>query len=428
VSLDDMVSPRGRPTYGFLLQLKLEGSVAVEGLRFEHDVQTSALSLPELTVGDNRLCYTDASPASRRVRITHQWFERHTWHPPEAPKEAITPPDGGEVEGTRVRFAWNVPADSDGDRIVDYQLELSSHADMRWPLSSNFEKRMSGTPSRGKAEWTVPEIGLLNPATPYYWRVRALDARGVWGPWSRTFTFRARAPGVPLDVRLVPEAGGRCALQWRPNPQGSPPVAYHVYGSDEKGFSISDTEYRVFRGRGFVRTAAQYAAKPDDAPDVGLAVTPSNRIAQTEDTQYAVIGPDREEPNTNTAYYRVVALDDRGNVSGPSDYAEAPRPLVYSQPGPGSVGAAYQYDPRVIRSLGDLRCRATPVSSYNAAFWDHETLAFRAIALPAGLSLDGVTGRIAGIPQSAGDHDIEFEVSSSSGKSCITRQRLHVTE
>ena len=33
---------------------------------------------------------------------------------------------------------------------------------------------------------------------------------------------------------------GRVVLRWKPNPAGRQPVKYRVYGSDEKGFSVSD--------------------------------------------------------------------------------------------------------------------------------------------------------------------------------------------
>ena len=44
-----------------------------------------------------------------------------------------------------------------------------------------------------KPQYTLSEPGLLTPDTKYYWHVRAMDAKGVWGPWSRTFSFTARS-------------------------------------------------------------------------------------------------------------------------------------------------------------------------------------------------------------------------------------------
>jgi hypothetical protein len=300
-TLDEILSPRRHPTYEFRLQLALQGDAVVDRVEFELDIQTSLLSLPELEVGTNEIEYTDSNKNSRQVRITHRWLERTAWHPPESPADAIAPKDNETVAGSRVTFRWTPATDPDGDRVVDYHFELSEHADMRWPLSPNFEKLTSRTPAKGKPRWTVPYVGLLNPDTTYYWRVRARDASGVWGPWSRTFQFRIRSPGVPVDLTLTPDEPGGFLLAWRPNPQGEPPVAYKVYGSDEKGFTASDVEYLVNRGKGCVRTMEEYEGKPSDAPDAGMVKTPGNLIARVTEASLRVVGPGLELPNTSRA-------------------------------------------------------------------------------------------------------------------------------
>jgi hypothetical protein len=427
VDLDEIVSPRRRPTYEFWLQLTLKGDVEAKEIAFDNDVQTSALSLPELEAGTNRIAYTDANAQDRRVRITHRWLERRVWHPPEAPRQAIAPEDGQTVLGSRVAFEWAPAKDPDGDRVVDYHFELSEHADMRWPLSPNFEKLTSLTPSRGKPRWTVPYVGLLNPDTVYYWRARARDESGLWGPWSRTFRFQVKAPGVPLDLELVPEGEAGFALRWQPNAQGESPVAYKVYGSDERGFTASDTEYLVNRGKGFVRTMEEYEAKPSDAPDAGMVRTPGNLIARVAETSLRVVGPGLELPNTNRAYYRVVAVDAPGNESGPSDYVEVTRPFVVVEAQrKAKVGERYRDELQVIGSLGDLRCRRSPKSSYNAAFWDREEHTFTATGLPEGLSIDAQTGVISGTPQQSGTFDAAVQVSDQFGKSRTVSYRLVV--
>ena len=400
--LDSRLSPRGKPTYQFRLQLVLVGDASAAHLAFEHEVQMAPLALPELEAGTNRIEYTDAE-ARRQVRVTHRWVERSAWHPPLAPAGALHPGDGQVVAGTQVRFQWKPAVDPDGDPIADYHFELSEHADVRWPLSPNFERLVSLTPARGKPEWTVPYAGLLNPQTGYYWRVRARDAHGVWGPWSKTFSFRARAPGVPLDVKLAPLAGDRVELQWRANPEGEPPIAYKVYGSNERGFTAGDREHLVNRGRGFVRDVDEFKAKSQQAPDAGMVPTPPNLIARVTATSLAVVGPDVSLANANRAYYRVVAIDRLGHESGPSDFAEVPRPFLVNRPAEsGRLGEAYRFEPRVICSEGDLRCRASPESSYNAAYWDREVPAFSATRLPEGLRLDATTGTISGVPGKAG--------------------------
>lgn len=414
--LDEHLSPRGRPCYEFWLEIVLQGDASVEQLAFEHDVQMSMLGLPELHVGRNLVKYVDDTQGGRVVRITHRWLERTAWHPPEAPATAEFPADGQTIEGTRPTFCWSAASDPDGDEIVDYHFELSEFEDMRWPLSPNFERLISRTPSKGKCEWRVPYVGLLNPQTTYYWRVRARDATGVWGRWSRTFRCRADAPGVPLDLRLEPQGECGLILTWRPSSAGRPPVAYRIYGSDEKGFTASDEPYEVFRGKGFVRTMEEYESIPDDAPGTGTVTVSGNFIAETDRMSRVVVGPDAPERNANRAFYRVVAVDEAGNRSGPSDYVEVPRPFVYAPPPTRArLRRPFRHQIGIIRSDGDLQCRRSDKSSYNAAFWDREHWTFWPIDMPDGLSLDSTRGTISGKPTRAGRSAIVVQVQDQFG-------------
>ena len=116
--------------------------------------------------------------------------------------DAVYPPDGGQAEGTDFVFRWSVPKDPDGDKITDYHFVLANRQDMRWPLSTNFDKLISRTADKGKAQYTLPSPGLLTADKPYYWRVRAKNEKGVWGPWSKTWSFTPQAPNYPLEVTL----------------------------------------------------------------------------------------------------------------------------------------------------------------------------------------------------------------------------------
>ena len=150
----------------------------------------------------------------------------------------------------------------------------------------------------------------------------------MWGPWSRTWSFTPRGPSYPLAVTLDFDQGkGLGTLHWKPNTAGRRPAKYRVYGSDEKGFSVSDVPYKV---------------------DIGISKElppqfPENFIAETTATELAVLGCDVALPAANKTYYRVVAVDEQGKRSGPSDYATAPRPVIYSKPAlQAKVGAEYR--------------------------------------------------------------------------------------
>ncbi|MFQ6098952.1 MAG: hypothetical protein ACE5O2_14575, partial [Armatimonadota bacterium] len=315
VSLDEALPMSGPARYHCLLAVEMvaekqTAEVGLDELRIELDLQMAPLSLPALELGSNRIRYVEESDPPGRVRITHEWVERSASRPPGAVARALNPKDRTSVEGTQVVFQWEPPSDPDGDDIADYHFQLSNRKDMLWPLSPNFNKLISHTKDRGKAQYTLPFVGLLNPEQIYYWRVRAKDSRGCWGPWSSTFSFRCRAPGVPLNVRVEPDDAGGYLLRWDRNPKGRRPARYRVYGSDEKGFSVSDTEYEINWGN-----QGQSRRK-----------FPSNFAGETRARELRVAGRGVSLPNANKAFYRVVTVDQNGNYSCPSDYAELPRP------------------------------------------------------------------------------------------------------
>jgi hypothetical protein len=367
-----------------------------------------------MVVGDNRFVYTDESPGERRVRITHAWVERSTAAPPEAPSGLVFPPDGGETEGTDIVFKWAPPTDPGGSGIADYHFELSEYADMRWPLSPNFRKLISRTADRGSARYALPYVGLLAPDREYYWRVRAQNEKGVWGPWSAVWRFTARAPAPPVEVTLDFDAGrGVGTLRWKPDPAGRSPAGYRVYGSDEKGFSVSDQPYAVMR-----RYAGDWrnAALSDTAP--------ANFVAETAATELVVVGLGVDLPNANKAFYRVVAVDEHGNRSWSSDYAAARRPFVFTVPVVvARVGEEYRYQAGTIRSLGDAGLRnitedqvadfwppeereailqGPPWHRQVVNFWDVQKPCYSVLDGPTWLSIDEHAGMLMGTPDAPG--------------------------
>jgi len=84
----------------------------------------------------------------------------------------------------------------------------------------------------------------------------------------------------------------------------------------------------------------------------------------------------------------VVAVDAQGKRSGPSDYATAPRPVIYSKPVvAAAVGAEYRYQVTVNRSLGDLSARMKGGDQISGYF-DIEKPKFAIAQGPAWLKID----------------------------------------
>jgi hypothetical protein len=376
------------PWYEYRLRCRLEGEARLKSLRIVSDLQMAPLALPGMRVGSNDFVYTDESPAGRKVRITHEWVERSTTRPPQAPAQAVFPADGGESDGSGFAFRWAAAEDPDGDGIADYHFELSERPDMRWPLSPNFAKLISLTADKGRAQYTLPFAGLLAPDTRYYWHVRAMDSNGVWGPWSDVWSFTSRCVACPVDVALdFDDQANVGVLRWKPNPEGRRPAGYRVYGSDEKGFFASDTPRK-----------ANFSDQAHTLPEQ----IPANFVAETDATELTVVGQGIDLPNANKAYYRVVAVDDGGGRSYSSDFVEAPRPLIYTTPVTDAVvGRPYRYQLAAIRSIGDIIVRGG-----NKGYWDVETPRFALVKGPAWLKMDDA-GLLSGTPDAPGAFEVE---------------------
>ena len=125
-----------------------------------------------------------------------------------------------------------------------------------------------------------------------------------------------------------------------------------------------------------------------------------------------VIGPDAQGPNANKVYYRVVAVDNEGVRSGASDYAEAPRPVIYTKPvAQAKVGVPYSYRLSALRSLGDLRAAGTEDKSPFWSFHDIERPTFALDQGPKWLTIDPDSGILSGTPDEAGSYRVVARVA-----------------
>ncbi len=378
----------------YWIKCTLQGKASLSEFKIINDIQMAPLAMPSISLGNNSFTYLEhhdnrsGASAARHLRITHQWVERSNTHPPQTPPSPIYPPNAGQSDGTDVVFQWAAAPDPDGNAITDYQFQLSDRPDMRWPLSPNFDKYISRTPGKGQARYALPRPGLLTHGVIYYWHVKAKNSRGVWGPWSDTWSFTAQGPAYPIALAITQDAGsGVGTLTWSANSAGRPPSKYRVYGSDEKGFTVHDDPYQVKLG----------GAKDLSNP------FPANFVAEVADTSLAVLGVGNSLPNANKAYYRVVAVDAGGKRSGDSDYVEAPRPFIYSTPvTTAPAGQPYRYQVKAIRSIGDLTRRDDARPKPGATYWKIEPLKFSLAQKPAWMSINPATGLITGTPDGTG--------------------------
>ncbi|PIY52493.1 MAG: hypothetical protein COZ06_02920 [Armatimonadetes bacterium CG_4_10_14_3_um_filter_66_18] len=387
VALDQALDVRNKPAkYRYFVRVGLGSADETPGanlcsLEIETDVMAAPVSLPRLCVGTNKAVYWDATEGPHRLRLTHDWQESDAVQPlppiaaPEYPKPGATIPD------SIVTFSW--PAAEGADQ---YHLQVSRRPDFAYPYRTSLDVIIPTT------KWGVPYTGIFSPDTPYYWRLRCKEQWGVWGKWSEGWTFTWRGPRVPVNARLE-QTGQTFTLRWAPNPRGERPVKYEVYGSDEKGFSVCKDEHAAYtRGK-----------------------VPGNFLGETTETEMLVIGPEAAQENANKVYYRVVAIDGGGTVSGCSDYAEAPHPFVRTSPvTQAKTGEPYTYEARSLRSLNDVQ------HHYDAPgdkLWDSEENTFKLVAGPKWLTLDGKAGVLSGTPQAgdAGEARVKVEVTNQFG-------------
>ena len=320
------------------------------------------MALPRLNAGTNHVEYLDEPQGDHEVTVTHEWIECDSVVPPAPPRQPLSPAADEVVRATHVPFRWPEVEGCDA-----YHVRVSRRPDFAYPYRPNYDLVVPAD------EHEVPRRGMFSPGETYYWRVRPRLACGVWGEWSPTWTFQWDGPMVPKDLDRRRD-GHAIVITWQPNPRGARPARYDVYGSDERGFSVNREPHSV----------------------VGLGDVPGNFLASTTDTEMLVVAPELQAPNTNKAYYRVVAVDDHGVEGCPSDFVEMPRPYVFTRPVTAAVaGQPYEYQMQTIRTIGDLQSRYIEP---RASYCEKEEYRFALETGPAWLRLDESAGLLTGAP------------------------------
>jgi hypothetical protein len=217
---------------------------------------------------------------------------------------------------------------------------------------------------------------------------------------------------VNVSVEIDPETRS-VTLSWHPAPHGDAPDHYDIFGSNERGFTANIEPYNVVAGKG------------------GATETfPGNRLATSCEQSLVVAGPDVNDDAGNRTFYRVVAISSDGVRSGPSDLAEAPRPLIVSRPPRrASAGTLSRYAISCLHSIGDLRCERKGDQNYISAFRDADRLRYLLDEGPSFLSIDETEGilLIAPEPADVGTHTITLRVQNGQGGIDMQGFDLNVT-
>ncbi|MES2223125.1 MAG: Ig domain-containing protein [Acidobacteriota bacterium] len=369
VDLNPFFPQTGPARYEYILRFELSSpsdkpEVALKGFELHSTLEMAPLAMPGVVLGENHFVFTDQSPAAK-VRITHVWKECDGNVATPAAPVAVSPVEGASVSGTRVKFVWRA-----GSEVApaDYQFQLSEFPDMRWPLSPNFNKLIGRTAYQGTPSFELPYVGLLNPGQKYHWHVRARSADHVWGPWSKTYSFSAMAPAVPVDVAAAFDRASRTVqLTWQSGNGGTQPVSYRIYGSEERGFTTNDNRYEYNDGL----AGTQWAA--------------ANLLLETHSRKGAIALPGA----LWRPYYRVVAVDGKGRLSGSSAMAELAHPLIATRQLPNAIGSQfYKTQIATSASIGHLVSADENGKSYQMKFRSGDELAFEMSGAPAGLTID----------------------------------------
>lgn len=308
ISLFDFINPMAsEAVYRYYVRVDMLASgsdlCGIDSLHITSDFQVSRFFLPALELGDNVIAYSDSTDGAREVAVTIEWEESWENAPPSRIEEPLFPTDGAVVDSLKFTFRWSPAVDPDG--IVDYEFELSDRADMKFPLSPSFEVYTSLTSGgQGTTYFSIPFDGMLNADSTYYWRVRAKDAKGAWGEWSPVWSFTPKGPMPPVMQETIIQ-GDSILLLWEANPGGSEPALYEIHASNE---------------------AYGFTPGPSTLLDTTRSKGMTIRIKDTP-------------PKT---FYRVIAIDQNGSRSGPSNYTMIPYPHVYNLPDTIKAGQPFE--------------------------------------------------------------------------------------
>lgn len=237
--------------------------------------------------------------------------------------------DGRGFTRARVIVSWNAPNNVDGSTVLDgdhYEIRYAVDADMIYPATWTQVSQVRWMDMQSWAQpfaapdgdwqvmyvaWgeTTAQLQDLSPGVGYDVQIRAVDKAGNMGAWSGTTTFVASSDNLPPSTPSAPSvAASRIAVQ----------VTHQLGKSSGGTFNLESDlhhlEIHVDYEPGFTPSDETLKAKISATAGMIQAQIPVVATVQVEET--------------SARYVRVVAVDQTGNKSGPSDAASATALLI----------------------------------------------------------------------------------------------------
>ncbi|MDX2697020.1 fibronectin type III domain-containing protein [Streptomyces ipomoeae] len=229
----------------------------------------------------------------------------------------------------RVILTWNAPNNIDGSTVLDgdhYEIRYAVDTDMIYPATWSQVSQIRWMDMQTWAQpfaapdgqwqvmyvaWgeTTAQLQDLSPGVGYDVQIRAVDKTGNTGTWSGTTTFVASSDNLPPSTPAAPSvAGSRIAVQ----------VTHELGKSSGGTFNLESDlhhlEIHVDYEPGFTPSESTLKAKVSATAGMIQAQIPVVATVQVEET--------------SARYVRVIAVDQTGNKSGPSDAASATALLI----------------------------------------------------------------------------------------------------
>ncbi|MFE9391714.1 fibronectin type III domain-containing protein [Streptomyces sp. NPDC006784] len=229
----------------------------------------------------------------------------------------------------RVILAWQAPNNEDGSTVLD-----GDHFEIRWAIDTDMIYPATWT-QVSQVRWmdlqiwaqpfaapdddwqtmyvawgeSTAQLQDLSPGVGYDVQIRAVDKAGNIGAWSPVTTFVASEDNVPPSTPAPPQvAASRIAVQ-----------VTHELGKSSGG------TFNLERDLHHLEVHVSY--EPGFTPDETTLLTKVSATAGMLQGQVPVVVTVQVE-ETSERYVRVIAVDETGNKSGPSDAASATALLI----------------------------------------------------------------------------------------------------